>query len=72
MSVDCIQSNKFAFDNREGPVYFMVWSHGVEYWSGFLEWNLGRKLWNGTENLISVIKFVLVQTTAITKRVANA
>ena len=39
----------------------MDWSHGVEYWSRFLEWNIGVKFLCETENSILVVKFVLVQ-----------
>ena len=34
----------------------MNWSHRVEYWSGFLERNLGGKFWSGTENAVPVMK----------------
>ena len=41
-----------------GIVYFMglsqgleSWSgHGLSYWSGFLKWNPGEKVWSGTGN----------------------
>ena len=51
-----------------GTVYFIDWSneldswigvlnysHGVDYWGGFLEWNL-----NGNKNSILVVTFVSV------------
>ena len=28
----------------------------LEYWSEFLEWNLGGKFWSETENAILVVK----------------
>ena len=34
----------------------MNWGYRVEYWSGFLERNLGGKFWSGIENAIPVMK----------------
>ena len=46
-----------------GIVYFMEWSHGLESWSGVLEWIIGvTEFFSVTENSILVVKFVSGQT----------
>ena len=34
----------------------MDWSHGVEYWSGFLEWNIGSEMLKQKRNINSAGK----------------
>ena len=43
----------------------------MEYWSGFLEWNIGGKFWSGTENSILVVNFVSGVNDATTKCITN-
>ena len=41
----------------------MDWSHGVEYWNGFLEWNHEVKCWSVRETFILVVKLVSFERT---------
>ena len=34
--------------HRDGTVYSMEWSHGLESWIGAMEWSIGVDSWSGT------------------------
>ena len=53
-------------------VYFMEWSHGLEFWIGAMEWStgvdswelkLGVKCWSIRERFILVVKLVSFEWT---------
>ena len=56
-------SRHCVFYGVKSLIGVMDWSHGVEYWSRFLEWNFGVKCCRERETFILVVKSVSFERT---------